>query len=55
MCVFVYLIGEMSREVFGSGIVDVTRQSDIPMTKEDHVGRSGGNEKVRAHIKLSAI
>lgn len=48
----VYLIGQVGREVVGAGVVQVAGQSHISVTKEDHVRCSGGDQKVRAHVKL---
>lgn len=47
-----YLIGQVSREVLGVGVIEVAGQPYISMTEEDHVRCSAGNQKVRAHIKL---
>lgn len=42
----VYLIGQVSREVVGPGVIEVTGQSHISMTEKDHVGCCAGDEKI---------
>lgn len=35
-CQIVYLIGKVGGEVAGAGVIEVTSQSHISMTEEDH-------------------
>lgn len=47
-----HLIGQMCREAFGFGVIEVTSQSDITMVEEDHEGSSAGDQHVGADIEL---
>lgn len=52
---FIYLIGQVIRQIVWIWTVLITRQFDVTMAKEGHIGWGAGDQEVGANVKLPPL